>query len=135
MISFEESLNEIAGLTEFREGELPEWFRNALLFWGAAFITGPMEDDKLVDRLYRIDLIGHWGVATVDGEEVAVFECLGDEIGCVESMANHAHYVECSLVVVEKAESYQGGYTTFITRDFSVTPRPRAAKVLAGVVC
>jgi hypothetical protein len=61
-----------------------------------------------------------------------VFECLGDEIECVGGLAYHANCIECGFIVVEKSESSQEGYTTFITPNFTVTPRPRAAKALAG---
>lgn len=128
-------MKEIAGLTAYREGKLSEWFRKVLMFWDAAHNIHPMDDDKLVDRLYSIDPIGHWCAAIVDGEEVVVFECLGDEIGCVESLAYHAHHIECGFIVVEKSESCHGGYITFITRDFNVTQRPRAAKVLTAAAC
>jgi hypothetical protein len=130
--SFEVSLEEIAGLTDYREGKLPEWFRKTFFFWGAEHNIQPMDDDKLVDRLYWIDPIGHWGSAMVDGEEVVVVECLGDDIDCVGGLAYHANCIECGFMVVEESESYQGSYITLITPHFCVTPRPRAAKVLAA---
>lgn len=128
MVTFEESLKEIAGLTAYREGELPEWFRKVILFWGAEHNIQPMADDKLVERLYGMDPIGHWGAAMLDGEEVMMFECMGDDIECVGGLAYHANHIECGFFVVEKSKFYQGGYPTFITQDFTVTVRPRAAR-------
>lgn len=129
MISFKESLEEIDGLTEYREGVLATWLREQLLFRLGALKTDPIEDSKLVERVYNDTWLGHWGSAIADGEEVAVFECLVDDLEYIESLAYHAHSLERGFIVVEPSSAHQGGYVTYLTPYFTVTPRPRAAAV------
>jgi hypothetical protein len=132
MISFEESLKDIPGLSKYEETKLPAWLKEQLLHYADKGIT---EDAELVERFMHGGWLGHWGVAEIDGEEVAVLEHLGDGPEDVADVVEFAWWAECGYVVVEPSVTYRGGCTIYLTEHFCVTPLRRVAAVEAANAC
>jgi hypothetical protein len=132
MISFEESVKDIVGLTSYEEGKLPAWLRDHLQHHAGA---DQIEDAELVERFVHGDWLGHWGVAEIDGDEVAVLETPSDDHGDIAEVAEFAWWADCGFVVVEPSTTYHGGCTTYLTEQFCVKPRRRAATALAANKC
>lgn len=124
MISFEDNVREIVGLTSYEEGELPRWFREDLQYY---YGVGQIDDAELLCKINRSEWLGHWGIAVVNGEEVAILEHLCDGAEDLDTIAELAYRLTCGYVVVEQSQERPSGWTVYMTELFCVTPRPRVA--------
>jgi hypothetical protein len=88
MISFEESMKEIEGVTTFKLGKFRAWMKMRVLSFHGAAVGDVMTDAEVVDKFVRGAWLGHWGMATIGGQEVAVLEHLDvNHMGVVEAAA------------------------------------------------
>lgn len=134
MVSFEESVKDIEGLTNYEEGKLPCWLKEQVLYFYAPSIAEPIADAELIEQFVAGSWLEHWGVATIHGDEVAVFEHLEDDPMEVDEAAYVAECINCGFVVVEPSEKYIGGCTTYLTERKYLKRRREVAIALEGNV-
>lgn len=123
MISFEESVKDIVGLTSFELGKLPAWMKMRVLSFHGASVDEAMTDAEVVEKFVREAWLGHWGVATINGQEVGVLEHLDVNHQDVIEAAALANRLQCGFVVVELDDAYEGGCTTYLTEDYCFAAR------------
>ena len=129
MCEFLESVKDIVGLTAYENGKLPKWLAERLCLDDCNGMDVMMTDAELIDTFVRDSWLGHWGVAVIDGQEVAMFEHLGNHHLGFEEVAELAERMNCGFVLVEPSEIYDVGCTTYLMENLHMASRRTTARV------
>lgn len=129
MTEFEMSVHEIEGLTAFSLWTLPEWFSERLNEMFVSRKKGPLSDADFVDEFIRDEWLDHWGLATIYGKDVFIFEYYDDDMFELYEPARIAEMLFCGLVMVETSRHYQGGTIACFTEHRALIPRRKATSL------
>ena len=127
--SFNESVLDIAGLTEYVPLTLPQWFRERLDDW----FYSPDErstDGDLVKRFVvengKGGWLGGWGLATISDNPVFIFEFVAFNRFAFFDPAELAELFGCGLVFVEPSDRFAIGATLYFTEHRQCAKRKGA---------
>lgn len=132
MCVFSESVKDISGLTAYEDRKLPTWMAERLRHYNCNGTQAVMTDAELIDTFVRDSWLGHWGAAIVGGEEVAVFEHIGNHHLGFEEVSELAAEMNCGFVLVEPSDLYDVGCTTYLTEKPLMAARKAASLELVN---
>lgn len=133
MSEFERSVRGIQGLTAFTAETLPVWLSRRMneMFVGA---NEPLSDAELVDAFLRDEWLDQWGEATIDGQDVFVFEYCDEDLFELYEPARIAEMLHCGLAMVEPTWDFQAGTIACFTEHRRLLPRRNASTAALAAI-
>lgn len=134
MNEFEKSIRDIEGLTAFKQWSLPEWLPKRIDAMFASRKEGPLSDADFVDEFIRGEWLGNWGMATINGKDVFIFEYSEEDTIELYEPARIAEKLHCGLVVVEPSWPFLEVTIVGFTEHLAFIRRRKAASVALAAI-